>query len=39
MMNFDPGQVTVFYTMPNRRPSPSVTLREIADAASARVQR
>jgi len=38
-MNFDPNQVTVFYTVPNRRPSPSVTLREIVDAASARVQR
>lgn len=39
MMSFDPNQVTVFYTVPNRRPSPSVTLREIVDAASARVQR
>ena len=39
MMTVDPSQVTVFYTVPNRRPSPSVTLREIVDAASARVQR
>ncbi len=39
MVSLDPDQVTVFYTVPNRRPSPSVTLREIVDAASARAQR
>jgi len=39
MVTLDPGQVTVFYTVPNRRPSPGVTLREIVDAASARVPR
>ena len=28
----EPDTVGVFYTVPDRRPSPRVTLREIADA-------
>ena len=28
----DPDRVSVYYTVPDRRPSPPVTLREIADA-------
>jgi hypothetical protein len=30
----DLGQVVLFYTLPNRRPSPGVTLREIVDTAA-----
>lgn len=35
----DLGAVAVFYTLPNRRPSPPVTLREIVEAHSSRVMR
>lgn len=36
---WDLDQVHLFTTMPNRRPSPSVTLREILDAGGASVRR
>lgn len=38
-MELDFDRVAVFYTVPNRRPSPTVTLREIIDAREARVLR
>ena len=38
-VDFDPDQVTVFFTVPNRLPSPAVTLREIQDAGATRAQR
>ena len=37
--NLDLDRVAVFYTVPNRRPSPTVSLREIIDAREARVLR
>ncbi|MFO0849009.1 MAG: hypothetical protein U0871_10720 [Gemmataceae bacterium] len=35
----DLGAVAVFYTVPNRGPSPAVSLREIVDAHAGRVMR
>ena len=35
----DVEQITVFYTVPNRRPSPSVTLREIQESGDVKVRR
>ena len=37
--DLDLDRVAVFYTVPNRRPSPTVSLREIIDAREARVLR
>jgi hypothetical protein len=38
-VDLDLDQITVFYTVPNRRPSPAVSLREIIDTREARVHR
>jgi hypothetical protein len=38
-LDLDLDRVHVFYTVPNSRPSPSVSLREIIDAREARVLR
>ncbi|HVK16513.1 MAG TPA: hypothetical protein VM533_06160 [Fimbriiglobus sp.] len=38
-VDLDLDRVAVFYTVPNRRPSPTVSLREIIDARETRVLR
>jgi hypothetical protein len=38
-VDLDLDRVSVFYTVPNRRPSPTVSLREIVDARNSRVIR
>ena len=35
----DPDRASVFYTLPDQRPSPRVTLREIADAQALHARR
>ena len=35
----DVEQITIFYTVPNRRPSPTVTLREIQESGDVKAQR
>ena len=37
--DLDLDQVTVYYTVPNRRPSPTVSLREILESRGAQVLR
>ena len=38
-MDFDPTDVAVYYTLPNRRPSPGVSLQEVMDAHGVRALR
>jgi hypothetical protein len=38
-VDLDLDQTAVYYTVPNRRPSPTVSLREIIDARDARALR
>jgi hypothetical protein len=38
-VDLDLDQIAVYYTVPNRRPSPSVSLREILDAHASRLLR